>query len=178
MQSKLLNTIHSYDCTLYNHYHMARGFRPLLTKLARQLSRSGDGYYYALVALLLYVSSLDLPNAFFTGLIAAYSVERIIYFVMKNSCKRKRPADAIAGFQSVIKPSDEFSFPSGHTSGAFVFAVFMCHLFPAASLGILAWAALVGLSRFVLGVHFITDIAIGALLGGGIGLTALHLVTL
>ncbi|MBP8030432.1 MAG: phosphatase PAP2 family protein, partial [Pseudomonadales bacterium] len=33
------------------------------------------------------------------------------------------------------------------------------------------WAAFVGLSRVILGVHFPTDIFMGAILGIGIGLT-------
>ena len=180
MQSKLLDTIHSYDVSLYSHY-LARGYRPLLVKTARLISHSGDGFYYPVAALLLYVSthyfdSLTIPASFYVAMLAAYAVERIIYFSMKHSCKRKRPAQAIIGFRSAIKPSDEFSFPSGHTSGAFVFATFLASSLPEAGSLILLWACSVGLSRFFLGVHFITDIVIGALLGSTIALAALQLL--
>ena len=42
--------------------------------------------------------------------------------MLKNGFKRNRPQDALTHFTSVIVPHDQFSFPSGHTSAAFLMA--------------------------------------------------------
>ena len=64
-----------------------------------------------------------------------------------------------------LKPSDEFSFPSGHTTAAFLFATAASHCFPALTLVLFSWAALIGLSRVMLRVHFVSDVLAGMLLG-------------
>ena len=87
------------------------------------------------------------------------------YLVAKNLFKRNRPQDALGDFRSFIRPSDRFSFPSGHTSCAFLFASFMVLLFPQALLFWFGWAAAIGMSRVFLGVHFPTDTLVGAILG-------------
>ena len=50
-------------------------------------------------------------------------IERPAYFIFKNFFKRNRPQAALKNFQSLITPSDQFCFPSGHTSAALLFAV-------------------------------------------------------
>jgi undecaprenyl-diphosphatase len=99
------------------------------------------------------------------AILLAFLIERPIYFVLKNSLKRNRPEASIKNFHSVITPSDQFSFPSGHTSAAFMMATLLGFYFPSLSILLYGWAALVGCSRVVLGVHFPTDILVGALLG-------------
>jgi undecaprenyl-diphosphatase len=107
-------------------------------------------------------------------------LERPLYFILKNGLKRSRPAQIIPGFNSIIIPSDHFSFPSGHTSGAFIFATAITLSLADASstFGINAetllistlysWAVMVGVSRVMLGVHFPGDTLAGATLGTSI----------
>ena len=61
-------------------------------------------------------------------------------------------------------PSDK-SFPSGHTQTAFGAATYLSCLYPAASPIFLGLAALTGLSRIALGVHYPSDVLAGALFG-------------
>src|SRR5690606_15639529 len=98
---------------------------------------------------------------------------RTLYFVLKRSIRRRRPPEAISGFKAVIVASDEFSLPSGHTSAAFLFVTFLCAGFSLLFIPLYLWAIAVGFSRVILGVHFFTDILLGALIGIAIALIVL-----
>lgn len=147
------------------------------TQLSRQffrsLSRSADGPYYVVVAALAWWLMKESSLHFLTLLGTAFLVERPLYFILKNGLKRNRPAQAIPGFVSAIVPSDHFSFPSGHTSAAFVFATTVVLSLPASAVDfklliivcVYSWALLVAASRVMLGVHFPGDTMAGAILG-------------
>lgn len=57
------------------------------------------------------------------------------------------------------------SFPSGHSTTAFSLALTIAFLWPRSFWPMLGFAALVALSRIVVGQHYVTDITAGALLG-------------
>ena len=94
-----------------------------------------------------------------------FAIERLVYFVCKKSFKRNRPPEAIPGYNSVIEPSDKFSFPSGHTSAAFLVTCAVVSVYPSAAFLLYPWAICVGVARVMLGVHFPTDTVAGALMG-------------
>lgn len=150
------------------HWCMQRKSRSLLTTTGRYLSRSADGPAYGLIVLALFWWYPPFDSLWLGAVVSAFAIERLLYFVAKNSFRRHRPQAAIAGFRAFIQPADEFSFPSGHTSGAFLFAVIMCQLFPSLLPLLMLWAALIGASRVFLGVHFPTDTVVGALLGSSV----------
>lgn len=169
---KWLQPVQQFDLALFN-WCMARPRRQMLTALGRAVSKTADGWVYILF--ILGYGLLEWPEAshFLKYFLTAFVIERLIYFVMKNSFKRNRPADAIADFSSFIVPSDKFSFPSGHTSAAFLFTVMVGFLYTPLLPFLLAWAVLVAMSRIFLGVHFPTDTVMGALLGSVVGFSVL-----
>lgn len=176
LESKLLQSMKDYDIQLFCCCTCYRS-QPTLFKLSRAASHTGDGYYYLLVPILLYYSQLDVPRNFYLCLFAGFTLERLLYYLLKQGFKRNRPAESIEGYQSLIKPSDQFSFPSGHTSAAFLFSTLLASLFPAAAIALFIWAACVGVSRFFLGVHFATDVLMGALIGVSVGTICLSWLT-
>lgn len=161
----MLEGIQSFDLVTFRWCQRRRRLT-LLGLIARGVSRSADGWLYALLPLLYFACyGRDVLGIIRLG-VAAFAMERVIYFVLKNTLRRRRPAEYLPDFRSIVQASDRFSLPSGHTSGAFLFAALCSLEFGApAALILYPWACLVGASRVVLGVHFPSDIVAGAVLG-------------
>ena len=140
---------------------------------ARAVSRTGDGFLYVVLGGLIYLLSAT-GETFLIHITAAFGLERVAYWIMKNGLKRKRPAQALPNFRSHITASDEFSFPSGHTSAAFLFATVLVLHFGPIMLPLYLWSMAVGMSRVYLGVHFPTDTVMGAILGTSIALSTAY----
>lgn len=170
---KLMQTIQSYDVFLFN-WVMQRKSQRLLVWCARGVSKTGDGYLYLLLACCLLWSGQPEETRLLSAIAVAFLIERALYFLIKNVCKRDRPPAAL-NIKSFIVPSDRFSFPSGHTSAAFLMATLLGWHFPMLLPVLLAWASTVGMARIVLGVHFPTDTLIGALMGTTIALLTLRI---
>ena len=172
---KLIQAIHCYDVVMF-HWFMSRKHLDLCARVSRWISRSGDGFLYPLVAAALFAVDPHLGRAFFLCAFGGFLIERPLYFVLKNVLKRGRPEQALPDFRSFIVPSDRFSFPSGHTSAAFLMASLLGYYFPALAAPLFAWAAAVGLSRIFLGVHFPTDVLVGSTMGSVIALISIKVL--
>ncbi len=166
---KLLQNLHSYDLLTFD-WCLRRKHLSLFTVMSRWISKTADGHLYVIAALALLANQQWFMASV---LCSALAGERICYFFLKSHFRRNRPPQAIPGFRSVIQPSDKFSFPSGHTSAAFLMATLVGHWLPELSWAIYTWASLVGVSRVFLGVHFPTDTLAGASLGHSFALFAL-----
>ena len=148
-----------------------------LQHVSRTVSWSGDGYCYALMALLLPALYTTGERWLIAGLLG-FLIELPVYWVLKNSFRRRRPFAVVRALHPVLKPSDEFSFPSGHTTAAFMVAYITTFHFPALTAPMYIWASAIGLSRVVLKVHFVSDIIAGMIIGTGIAMLSLWLIGL
>ncbi|MBN7798721.1 phosphatase PAP2 family protein [Parahaliea mediterranea] len=155
-----------------------QGERRMVRPLARALSRSGDGYLHLLVPALLALLGARDVGLFALLLGTALLLERSLYWSLKNSLKRRRPQDAVPGFRSLITASDQFSFPSGHSSAAFLLATALVLVYGGPVVAMYLWASAVALSRVVLGVHFPGDTLAGATMGASCALLVASLLGL
>lgn len=91
---------------------------------------------------------------------------------IKPLVSRARPWIVMEGFETLTRSSDPNSFPSGHTCCAFAFAAAIWVATPNKKIRAAAVlvAALMGLSRLYVGVHFPTDVLAGAVIGTLCGL--------
>ncbi|MCK9510594.1 MAG: phosphatase PAP2 family protein [Pigmentiphaga sp.] len=146
-------------------------YRRSLARLARWVSRTGDGPPYAVLGLLCLWNSSPALQAFGWQLLAAFAIEVPLYVLLKHACRRQRPAVVLPGVEAYVQPADRFSLPSGHTAAAFLVATLvMLHAgWPGALL--LPWAMAVGASRVILGVHYPGDTVAGATVGSLVALT-------
>lgn len=142
-----------------------------LPRLAFLVSSTADGWYYIVLIPIIMLLRPDTAREAMLLAIYAFALERSLYLLLKNSFRRQRPQQALQDFKARIIPSDRFSLPSGHTSAAFLFVTFLCLVISPAFAPLYVWACAVGISRVVLGVHFPTDVMLGALLGSGIALS-------
>jgi len=172
---RLLNFIHTGDLITF-HWCMCRQRQQQLTGLSKVISHSADGFYYVLIPVFMLLVNQATAQLAFVFLAASFCIERPLYALLKKGLKRNRPADILKDFHSFITPSDQFSFPSGHTSGAFLSATVVATLVPALFWPAYIWACLVGASRILLGVHFPTDTLAGALIGTSVATLCMEII--
>ena len=132
-------------------------------------TRGGDGWlWYALSALLLVFGNAARYRAV-TAAWVACGAGALLFLLLKHSIGRKRPHALEPHCWATLLPPDQFSFPSGHTITAFAFTMAVGSFYPHL-LGALLFCALsVATSRVVLGMHFLSDVVVGAIIGAGLG---------
>ncbi|RUO26154.1 phosphatase PAP2 family protein [Aliidiomarina minuta] len=164
---------HVDEVTFYWLFRFTRWWRD--SSLALWVSRSGDGPYYVLVLAIIVTLAVEGSVTFMQRTLIGFAIELPLFWWLKNTLRRARPAMDRISFRPAIKPADRFSFPSGHATAAFLFAGLAAASFPAWALLYYMWAGLVALARVSLGVHFPSDIIAGAVLGSGIAYFVLQM---
>jgi undecaprenyl-diphosphatase len=149
--------------------------------VARQLFRTvswlGDGWIWCglLVALPLIYGAQGGRAALHMAATAFAGV--VIYKLVKTRAVRERPYITHSAIQCASVPLDRYSFPSGHTLHAISFTLLFAAYFPAWTGALAGLAFLIALSRVVLGLHYPTDVAAGALLGGALAMCSLTIAS-
>jgi undecaprenyl-diphosphatase len=145
-----------------------------LRSMAAVLAHSGDSWLWLALLFVIWL----LGNAFWKQLAlilaVAILVTAALVMAVKFTIRRQRPEGE---WGQMYRKTDPHSFPSGHAARAFLLAVLAVGLGPA-WFGILiaVWAPLVTLSRVVMGLHYVSDILAGSLVGVVMGLVVLVLV--
>ena len=98
----------------------------------------------------------------------AWNLSEYGYGAIKHFVHRPRPFLTIKGLVPLITPHG-FSFPSGHATMAMAMAVVLTYYFPKARASVYVLAVLIGFSRVYFGVHYLSDVLAGFVLGGFVG---------
>jgi undecaprenyl-diphosphatase len=93
----------------------------------------------------------------------ALSISLLVVQVIKRIVVRTRPTERVQ-FNAHVHVPDRFSFPSGHAAASMSVAFIHAATFHSLGWPLLAIAALIGVSRVRLGVHYPGDVVVGQLI--------------
>jgi len=143
-----------------------------LRAIAVFFAHSGDSWFWVAALVLLWIFSDATWKEWAVVLFAGISLLVVVVMSVKFIVRRRRPEGEWGG---IYRNTDPHSFPSGHAARAFLIAVIGSALGPD-WLGVLLWiwAPLVALARVAMGVHYLSDVIVGALLGIAIGVIGLQ----
>lgn len=151
-----------------------------LTPVVKSFTHLGDNglLWIALcLGLLLYPKT---RRAGLAGMIALCFSLLCTNMILKPLVDRTRPWLVVEGLVNLIQEPDPRSFPSGHTSAAFAAGTALFRTLPKGWVRWLAMAgaAMMGLSRLYVGVHYPSDVLVGALVGAFCGWVGCKLLAL
>lgn len=132
-------------------------------------TRGGDGWlWYAMgLAILAFGGESRFAALGAAGVSAILSI--LLFVWLKRFARRPRPCQIERHCWATLLPPDQFSFPSGHTMTAFAVAIPLMLFYPTLTIGLLFCALSIALSRILLGMHFLSDVLAGALIGTALG---------
>jgi undecaprenyl-diphosphatase len=171
----MLNFITRRDHTVMrrlNRWHAPRWVRVWMV-LA---TRAGDGWLWYLLgaAVLLFGGNTRFVAVGAAALAALSGIA--IFLTLKKAAARRRPSAFEPHCWATLLPPDQFSFPSGHTITAFAVTVSLGHFYPELTVGLYFCALSVAASRILLGMHFLSDVVAGAVIGTLLARVAIHIV--
>lgn len=137
------------------------------------VSRLGDGWIWFALMLALPLAYGSWAGAVSLLMLVNGACCTLLYKQMKAVIHRPRPCEADPRIHLTVPPLDRFSFPSGHTLHAVSFTIIACSFFPALTWALWPFTIMVALSRLVLGLHYLSDVLVGASLGAGMAMLTL-----
>jgi undecaprenyl-diphosphatase len=126
------------------------------------------GAVFSLSFLLIWWVVMDSPLSHWAvEALVSLTASHLVVEVLKTLLHRDRPYQKLVPLHPSTDPLKDYSFPSGHTTAIFsIVVVFILHV-PWTGIFLIPLAVLVGLSRMYLGLHYPTDVVVGASLGTG-----------
>ena len=145
-----------------------------LRTLAMIFAHSGDSWFWLVGLVVLWFFGLENWKELALTLIVSILVTAVLVMAIKFTVRRRRPEGE---WGEIYRKTDPHSFPSGHAARAAMLATLAVGLAPN-WLGLLlaVWAPLVILARVAMGVHYLSDVIAGALLGVAMGGLILYLI--
>jgi len=145
-----------------------RGF---LRNLMVFFAHSGDSWFWLAALILIWIFTEGLWHTLAALMAVGLLGLAALVMLIKFTVRRRRPEGE---WGAIYRNTDPHSFPSGHAARAVFLAVLALGLGPLwFGLLLLVWAPLVALARVALGVHYLSDIVVGMLLGLLAGLVML-----
>ncbi|WP_163121313.1 phosphatase PAP2 family protein [Acinetobacter portensis] len=132
------------------------------------ISKLGDGafWYVMLVSVWVLQGVQYTPQILYVVLGGA--VGTLIYKILKSKTVRPRPYQVHQVIRLGERPLDHFSFPSGHTLHAVMATIIFGYIQPILLVLMLPFTVLVAVSRMILGLHYPSDVVVGAVIGGAV----------
>jgi undecaprenyl-diphosphatase len=144
----------------------------ILRGIAVFLAHSGDSWFWGAALVVLWLLGDSFWKRWAIVMLVAISVLAALVMMLKFIIRRRRPEGQWGG---IYRNTDPHSFPSGHAARAFLIAVLATGMGPVGlALALWAWAPLVALARVAMGVHYMSDVVAGFVVGILAGIAALQ----
>ncbi|MHB8135874.1 MAG: phosphatase PAP2 family protein [Anaerolineaceae bacterium] len=142
-----------------------------LWNLSTFFAHSGDSWYCLGVLLIIWLSTKGEWHQISAALGSATFLLAIVVIAIKFSVKRRRPE---GDWGEIYRSTDPHSFPSGHATRVFFLASMAWGIAPLwFAIALSIWAPFVSISRVMTGVHYVSDVVAGIIIGWGLGKLAL-----
>ena len=160
------------DARLSNQMRVAEKPGALRT-IAVFFAHSGDSWFWGAALILTWFWSNVPWRKWESVELLGISLLAALVMGIKFLVRRRRPEGDWGG---IYRNTDPHSFPSGHAARAFIIATLAIGLVPGWLAVILwVWAPLVALARVAMGVHYVSDVVVGAVLGVLCGVLGLQI---
>lgn len=137
-------------------------------------AHSGDSWFWMAGLGLIWLFGNEEWHQRAASIAVCIVIQALVVFVIKFTIRRSRPKGE---WGAIYRTTDPHSFPSGHATRAFLLVSLFYGLGPQiVFLIVLAWAPMVCLARVLTGVHYISDVVAGMVLGLVFGLLMLYLI--
>ncbi len=147
--------------------------RGALRTVAAVLAHSGDSWFWFLGLALLWWQ-VTAARTCAAVMAASVFATAVLVMTLKFTIRRRRPEGE---WGAIYRTTDPHSFPSGHAARATLLAVVAWGVCPPwAAVALTVWAPLVSLARVAMGVHYLSDVLAGTLVGLLMGWATLTLV--
>jgi undecaprenyl-diphosphatase len=143
--------------------------------VAAVLAHSGDSWFWGAGLLLLIWRGDPVQRTWALQVLLAIAGLAAIVLAIKFVFRRQRPEGE---WGSLYRMTDPHSFPSGHAARAILLAALVMAWGPQWLAPIIVvWAPLVALARVAMGLHYVSDVVGGAVLGMAAAVVAVRIVS-
>jgi undecaprenyl-diphosphatase len=132
-------------------------------------TRGGDGWLWYVMAFVVILFGDERRWITAAACGTATGTGALLFQYLKRRTGRKRPCAIAEHCWATLLPPDQFSFPSGHSITAFAITVPFGLFYPSLMPALMFCAVSIAISRVVLGMHFLSDVVAGSLIGAGLG---------
>jgi len=129
------------------------------------------GSHFAVILFIILGWILTRQRKVLRSLVLLYAIQSAVIYGLKFLVQRQRPLFFLETVSKLSEGPGEIldpSFPSAHTAFSFMMATLLARWFPRYRVIFFIVAGFIGWTRIYLGLHYPTDVIVGALLGYGI----------
>ncbi|EOC99568.1 phosphatase PAP2 family protein [Caldisalinibacter kiritimatiensis] len=137
----------------------------LLDNIMPLITRLGGPIFSVLLPVILITMTKNDTRMVGLESLTSLSASHLVVQILKRTIARLRPYDILEKINTFNIYLKDYSFPSGHTTASFSLAVSLALNYSTLMIPLIVIAGMVGISRIYLGVHYPSDVAVGAIIG-------------